>query len=98
MEGAEEAARDQVEQALVVAGERLARQRAGRDDREVVGDAGVVEDARLVLEAGLEQARGRGGVVGEAFVAAPVLRERLERRGHRRRGSRSGRQRESVRG
>ena len=61
MEGAEEAARDEVEDAAVVARERRARQRAGRDDREVIGDPGVVEDARLVLEPVAQQALRRGG-------------------------------------
>ena len=82
VERAEEPARDEIEQTLVVARERPARQRPGRHDREVVGHAGVVEDARVVLEAILAQPRGRGGQVGEALVAAPVLRERRERLRH----------------
>ena len=50
----------------VVAAELAARQHAGRDDREVVRDAGVVEDAAAVLEAGaradgVRRARSRKG-------------------------------------
>ena len=59
VEGSQEAAHHQVEQALVVAGQDRLGQRAGRNDREVVRDAGVVEDARLVLEPALEQPRRR---------------------------------------
>ena len=63
--------------------------RAGRHDREVVGDAGVVEDARLVLEPGALQVRGRARVVGEALLAAARAGEGVERPARRRRGSRS---------
>ena len=46
VEDGQEAAHDEVEDAGVVAGQLLARQLAGRDDRVVVVDLGVVHDPR----------------------------------------------------
>jgi hypothetical protein len=90
VEGAEEAPRDELEQPLVVARERARRQVAGRDDREVVRDLGVVEDAAFVLEAPLEQALRVGcelAAAGERaqHVAhhAPVVRRQAARIGAR---------------
>src|SRR5262249_4451904 len=78
VEGAEEAARDEIEEPPVVAGERLGGELPGRDDREVVGDAAVVEDALLVAQPGLAQPRRGRRVVLEAVAARAGAGERLE--------------------
>jgi len=69
VEGAEEAARDEVVEAARVAAHVGARQHAGGHDREVVRDAGVVEHALGVEQAVPQQALRAGGVVGDAFTA-----------------------------
>jgi hypothetical protein len=83
MERAQEATHHQIVEALVVAGERHAGERARRNDGEVVGDPGVVEDAPLVLETVLAQRRGRRRVVGEPLAVTGTAREGLERLPHR---------------
>ena len=70
VKGTEEAPRHQVEEALVVAAELALRQVAGGNDREVVGDPLVIEDARGILEPMVEQVRRRPRIVREFPAAA----------------------------
>ena len=70
MEGAEETPQHQIVESAVVAPQLPSRQKPGGDDREVVRDAGVVEDAIAVLEPGLQELAGEGRELGGRGVGA----------------------------
>ena len=70
-----------VEEPLVVTTELTARQPARRNDGEVVGDPGVVEDSLLVLQADFQEAGCGHGVVAHR-IGGPGASERAQDLAH----------------